>query len=217
MKNIIFIAPPAAGKGTQSSLIEEYYNIPHISIGDLLRNMISDNTEESEEIKELINKGELVDDEIVIDLLKKRIVQKDCSKGYILDGFPRNINQAKSYEKLLNELDLPKSLVIFLDLDREIAEKRVIGRVICPNCQNVYNEYFKETSPINAGLCDDCHVSLIKRSDDNKITFYERYDTYYEETKPVIDYYTEKGNLVTIDATLSKNEIFDKIKLVLGE
>lgn len=215
MKSIILIAPPAAGKGTQSKFIESNYNIPHISIGDLVRNVISENSNLGLELKKTVDEGKLIDDKFIIDLLKNRLSEADCSNGYILDGFPRNLNQAKDYEILEKELSLPDSIVIYLDLDKEIASKRILGRMMCPKCGFIYNSFFEETSPINDGLCDKCNEILVKRSDDNIETFNKRYDTYYSETKPLIDYYQKKGNLFIVDSNMSKEMIFNKIKSIL--
>lgn len=217
MKSIILIAPPAAGKGTQSKFIESEYNIPHISIGDLLRNIIASGSELGKSLENIINEGKLINDEIIINLLKQRLINNDCSNGYILDGFPRNLNQAKAYEKILDELNLSNSMVIYLDLDKDIALKRILGRTMCPNCGLIYNEFFRETSPINTGLCDKCHKKLVKRSDDNLETFNKRYDTYYIETKPLIDYYQKKGILFIIDSNMNKEKVFNQIKKVVEE
>lgn len=217
MKSIILIAPPAAGKGTQSSLIEKTYHIPHISTSDLIRKMISENNEKYGELQKSLDNGILISDDIILELLKVRLSNKDCSNGYILDGFPRNINQAYCYEEILKELNLNESIVIYLSLDKTIAEKRVLGRMVCPNCKSVYNKYFIETSPKLDGVCDKCNTKLEKRVDDNIETFDKRYDTYCKETKPLIDFYKSKNILCEIDSSLSKEIVFDKIKKVLED
>lgn len=216
MKNIIFIAPPAAGKGTQSKLVSEKYNIPHISTGDLLRNSINEDSEISKKIQETMEKGNLVSDEIILDLLEIRLNENDCHNGYILDGFPRNINQAKSYDNLLNKLNKDLGLVILLDLDKEIAKNRIIGRLSCKKCGHVYNELLDETKPKNKGFCDICNTELTKRSDDNIETFEERYNTYLKETKPLINYYEQKGNLYRINSGISKEYTFNEIERIIG-
>lgn len=215
MKSIILIAPPAAGKGTQSSLIEKTYHIPHISTSDLIRKMISENNEKYGELQKSLDNGILISDDIILELLKIRLSNKDYSNGYILDGFPRNINQAYCYEEILKELNLNESIVIYLSLDKTTAEKRVLGRMVCPNCKSVYNKYFIETSPKLAGVCDKCNTKLEKRVDDNIETFDKRYDTYCKETKPLVDFYKSKNILYEIDSSLSKEIVFDKIKKVL--
>lgn len=198
MKSIIFIAPPAAGKGTQSKLVSEKYNIPHISTGDLLRNVINDDSDLSRQIKALMEKGSLVGDDIILNLLENRLKQDDCMNGYILDGFPRNTNQAVEYENLLEKLNKDLGLVILLDLDKEIAKSRIVGRLSCKKCGSVYNEMIDAMQPKKTGFCDKCDLELSKRSDDNLETFEERYNTYLKETQPLIDYYEKKGTYITL-------------------
>lgn len=216
MKNIIFIAPPAAGKGTQSKLVSQKYNIPHISTGDLLRNVINSGSELGKSIKAEIDKGHFVSDEIILDLLKTRLNQDDCNGGYILDGFPRNLNQAKEYDNLLESLNKEIGYVILLDLDKEIAKKRIVGRLSCKNCGSVYNEYINEAMPKNKGICDKCNIELSKRDDDNEETFEERYNTYLKETEPLINYYENKGCLYRVNSGVSLERIFEEIERIIG-
>lgn len=200
MKSLIFIAPPAAGKGTQSEIISKKYNIPSISTGDLLRDARNQDNEIGRIIREKQDKGLLVDDEIVLSLLKSRLSESDCENGYILDGFPRNESQAVAYEKILNELNKELGIVILLEAPKELLMKRITGRVSCPKCKKVYNELFDHMKPVNEGICDICNVSLVKRSDDNAIAFEQRFQTYIEKTEPLINYYKKKGNLYTINS-----------------
>lgn len=216
MKSIIFIAPPAAGKGTQSKLVSDKYNIPHISTGDLLRSAINDDSDMSKLIKEEMQKGNLVSDEIILELLQERLKQDDCQTGYILDGFPRNTNQAIAYEKMLNELNKELGLVILLDLDKKTAKERIVGRLSCKNCGSVYNEFIEESKPKEKGLCDKCHLELSKRSDDNEETFEERFTTYLKETQPLIDYYEKQNHLYRIDSGISKDYTFKEIERIIG-
>lgn len=216
MKNIIFIAPPAAGKGTQSKLVSKKYNIPHISTGDLLRNVINSGSELGKNIKAEIDKGYFVSDEIILELLKTRLNQDDCNAGYILDGFPRNLNQAKEYDNLLESLNKDVGYVILLDLDKEIAKKRIVGRLSCKNCGSVYNEYINEAMPKNKGICDKCNIELSRRSDDNEETFEERYNTYLKETEPLINYYQNKGCLYRVNSGVSLERIFEEIVRIIG-
>lgn len=201
MKNLIFIAPPAAGKGTISELLKEKYALPHISTGDLLRQAILDNNPYKEEIETIQKQGLLVKDEIVLDLLKQRIECKDCENGYILDGFPRNIEQAESYEELLKDIHKDLGIVILLEVDKNLAKARITGRLNCPECGAIYNEAFDNMKPTIEGICDKCSAKLTKRSDDNEKTFLQRFDTYLEKTEPLINYYEEKGLLYRIDST----------------
>lgn len=216
MKNIILIAAPAAGKGTEASLIKEEFNIPHISTGDLLRNVTKSNDPKFKQIKEVLASGQLVSDDIVLELIKDRISKEDCNNGYILDGFPRNIEQAKSYEKILEELNKDLGIVVVIDIDKEIAKSRISGRVSCPKCGKVYNTNTEEMKPKHAGLCDACNIELVKRSDDNEETYEERYNSYVEKTAPLINYYGEKGILYHVDGSISKDNTHQQIKEILG-
>lgn len=216
MKNIIFIAPPAAGKGTVSEKVCSKYNIPHISTGDLLRDEIANSTKIGLQIKESMARGEFVSDEIITKLLKKRLSSKDCHKGFILDGYSRNISQAMTYDKLLEVLSYDMGIAIFLDIDREVALKRAMSRVVCSKCGASYNLSSSELSPVREGICDTCSGELKIRSDDNEETFMNRFDTYMTETYPLIEYYTKKNNLVKIDVNaLSALEVFEEVKKVI--
>ena len=215
MKNIIFIAPPAAGKGTISNMLESTYHMTHISTGDLLREETSSNSELGKYIKEQMQSGALVSDEIILDLLKKRISKDDCNDGYILDGFPRNVEQAQAYENILKELNKDLGYVFLLEVDKELAKKRIVGRISCPQCGAVYNEYMEETRPKKDGICDKCNISLVKRDDDNEETFEKRFNTYFEKTEPLINYYKEKGVLYNIPANCGKDTTFAAIKKVM--
>lgn len=214
MKSIIFIAPPAAGKGTQSKLLCDTYHIPHISTGDLLREASLVENERGNYIKEQISSGALVNDDIILELLEERLRKNDCDNGYILDGFPRNIEQAKAYEKILEKLQKEHGIVILLEVDKELACKRISGRLSCSNCGSVYNENIEEAKPKVEGICDRCGNKLMKRLDDNIETYGARYDTYLEKTKPLIDYYKDKNILYQVKG-ISKEETFEKIVSIL--
>ena len=180
MKSIILIAPPAAGKGTEAEQIKADYNIPSISTGDLLRDVVKGTGEKADAIREILNSGALVPDEIVLELLKDRISQADCENGYILDGFPRNVSQAEAYDKILEEMKRDAGLVIVLDIDKEIAKSRISGRYSCPKCGKIYNINNIDMKPKSAGLCDSCNVELTRRTDDNPETYEDRYNIYLE-------------------------------------
>lgn len=204
MKSIILIAPPAAGKGTEAAILKERYNIPHISTGDLLRKASQENTEEGREIKEQLEHGALVDDDVVVKLLRERILEPDCNNGYILDGFPRTVMQARIYENMLASINKELGTVIYLDIDRELARNRIIGRISCPKCGKVYNTLVEGLKPKMEGICDTCFVALYKRSDDTASTFDQRFDTYVEKTSKLIEYYKVKGILNVVDSSISK-------------
>ena len=213
MKNVIFIAPPAAGKGTQSELLVENYKYEHISTGDLLRNKQNDGSELGNQIKELLKTGKLIDDEIVTKLLKEKLVK--INGNFILDGYPRNIKQANILNNLLSELDINDIAVIYLDVDEDTAMKRALGRITCPKCKRTYNKYNELTKPKNIGLCDDCNIELVGRSDDNEETFKIRFNEYINNTKPLLDYYKEKDLLYVMENKIDPNELFESIKEVI--
>ena len=216
MKNIIFVAAPAAGKGTISAKVCTEYNIPHISTGDLLRNEIAASSKIGMEIKSAMARGEFVSDEVITKLLKKRLEAKDCKKGFILDGYPRNISPAKTYDNILKELNYDDGLVVFLDIDRELAMKRALSRVVCSKCGLSYNLINKEYAPLKEGICDNCGSSLKTRSDDNEESFINRFDTFMKETYPLLEYYEKKGNLLKIKVdNITTDDIFDEIKKVI--
>ena len=215
MKNLIFIAPPAAGKGTISEMIENRFHLPHISAGELLRDEIAHMTKLGLEIKDTMARGDFVPDEIVTKLLKKRLSSKDVKKGYILDGYPRTLSQAKDYDKLLEELSYEMGKVIYLTIDKETACKRALSRLVCQNCGATYNLSNPDLSPVREGICDLCNNKLSVRSDDNEETFKNRFDTYMKETYPLIEHYRSNNNLIEIDASKSPNEIFEEIKKVI--
>ncbi len=216
MKNIIFVAAPAAGKGTISAKVCTEYNIPHISTGDLLRNEIAASSKIGMEIKSAMARGEFVSDEVITKLLKKRLEAKDCKKGYILDGYPRNISQAKTYDNILKELNYDEGLVVFLDIDKSLAMKRALSRVVCSKCGLSYNLINKEYAPLKEGICDNCGSSLKTRSDDNEESFINRFDTFMKETYPLLEYYEKKGNLLKIKVdNITTDDIFDEIKKVI--
>lgn len=218
MKNIIFIAPPAAGKGTQSKLVSEEYNIPHISTGDLLREEVAKETDLGKSIKEDMDKGNLVSDEVITTLLKNRITSNDAKNGYILDGYPRTLNQAKIYKDLLKELHYDRGVVIFFDIDKERALKRTLSRIVCGNCGSSYNLLVDELKPKKENICDRCGHELKTRNDDTEEVFIHRFDTYINSTKELIDYYREEGLLHRIEV-LDKpaSVIFEEVKKVVND
>lgn len=212
MESIIFIAPPAAGKGTLSKMFQDKYKIPHISTGDLLREASRGNDEDSKKLHEKLKSGFLVDDEIIMKLLEERISQDDCKGAYIMDGFPRTINQAKAYEKLLNNLGKNIGQVFYIGVDIDVARDRIIGRLSCPKCNAVYNELIEGEQPKVKGACNTCQVNLIKRSDDNVETFEIRFKTYMENTEPLINYYDNLGILHYIPEDMDKKTAFKLIE-----
>lgn len=216
MKNIIFIAPPAAGKGTQSDLLVEKYGYIHISTGDLLREEIAAGGELANEISSIIEAGKLVSDELVATLLTKRLSQDDVKQhGFILDGYPRNIAQAKTLEEILEEVQSSVDVVIYLELDEENAMKRALGRATCPKCKKGYNLYLEGFKPQVDGICDVCGTKLETRSDDNEETFKSRFQTYMDSTSPLLEFYRAAGLLRNINSLQDKNKIFEEIESVI--
>lgn len=210
--NIILIAPPAAGKGTQAEFISKKYNLSCISTGSLLRETIANG--DPFQIQKKMRDGNLISDDIIISLVREKLI--DLNR-FVLDGFPRNINQARLLDEIFKEVNKKIDFVIYLSLEKSLGEQRIIGRRSCPKCKKVYNIYVNELRPSNENTCDDCKESLIVREDDNKETFENRYKIYKEQTEPLIDYYRSKGVLFEIDASQDKFEIFREIEDLLGE
>lgn len=218
MKSIIFIAPPAGGKGTLSEIICSKYNMPHISTGDLLRNASQFEDERGKYLKEQMGLGTLIRDDIIFDLIKERINEPDCDSGYVLDGFPRNMEQAEVYDQIIKDSGKNLGCVIVLDISKELASKRISGRLSCSNCGRVYNSNFDEMKPKMENVCDDCNSPLIKRFDDNADTYEVRYQTYLDKTQPLIEYYNKKNILYHVDVTKGIDYAIGKIEeIIRGE
>ena len=213
MKNVIFIAPPAAGKGTQSNrLIDLGYE--HISTGDMLREEIQKESSLGLTIKDILDKGNLVSDEVIFELIQDKLVNNQ--KPFILDGFPRTLKQAELLDNLFNELKIDNYSVIYLDISLEEALKRALGRLTC-KCGASYNSEFEKLMPKIAGICDKCGDKLIKRSDDNEESFKVRFETFIKNNQPIKDFYENKNKLYIIDTKLDTNEITEKIKDILND
>lgn len=209
MNKVIFIAPPAAGKGTQAKLLCEKYDLTHISTGDLLRKASKDNLQ----IQSKLNNGEFIDDSIIINLIKDEVNSLN-SNGYVLDGFPRNMKQAILFDEIINS----DYLVIYIDLSREIARDRILGRLYCPNCGASYNEFVLNNKPEIQGVCDECKSSLLRRNDDTVSTFENRFDTYINCTEPLLDYYKRKNKLYTVNGNQDTMKVFsDIVQIIEGE
>lgn len=214
MRGIIFVAPPAAGKGTQAKYVCEKYGYEHISTGDLLRKAAKEDTLEALYIEEKIDSGELVDDSLIVELLIKRL-DGIKSDGFILDGFPRNIYQAQLLDEVLKDIKL---YVFYIDADFNVVMKRFMGRRSCPNCGRVYNSLMEEFMPKKENICDNCGSTLIIRDDDNEETFMKRYEIYSNETEPLVSYYKDKNVLHHINGNLSQENIHKQIiKVLEGE
>jgi len=213
--NVIFLAVQGAGKGTFAKMLQDKYDYVHISTGDILRERALVDDEMGKKIKDMIDNGIFVPNDIIYDAIEYKITQPECQKGYILDGFPRNLEQAKGYDELLKKLGKELGVVINLTIPEKLLKKRIIGRRICKNCGDIYNIYFEEFMPEVEGVCDKCGGELYQRDDDNEESMNTRIKTYYEVTEPIIDYYKEKGVLKTIDSSQGNDIVFKEIENIL--
>ncbi|MDO9098988.1 MAG: adenylate kinase [Candidatus Methanoperedens sp.] len=212
--NIILLGPPGAGKGTQAKKISEYFSLPHISTGDILRENISNNTSLGLKAKSYMSRGELVPDELLITIIKDRLSRKDCSEGFMLDGYPRTIPQADALQMILTESGKKLDVVLNISVGDEELVKRLSGRRMC-KCGASYHVSFNP--PKKDGVCDVCKEKLYQRDDDKAEAVQNRLDVYKKQTQPLIDYYDKKGILRTIDGVNDIPKIFEDIKEVLEQ
>lgn len=196
---LILLGAPGAGKGTQAVVLAQALGVPHISTGDIFRANIKNNTPLGIKAKEYIDKGALVPDEVTIDIVRDRLKQPDCSKGFILDGFPRTIPQAEYLEDVLKGIGTTVDHVIDINVPDEVIIKRLSGRRVCSSCSATYHNVNNPTK--EEGICDACKAPTIQREDDREETIVKRLSTYHEQTEPLIEYYKGKGKLLTIDGT----------------
>jgi adenylate kinase len=212
---IVLLGAPGAGKGTQAKKLIEKYGIPQISTGDILRKAVADGTPLGKEAKSYMDKGELVPDSVVIGLVKERLAQDDCKKGFILDGFPRNTAQAETLDGVLAEMGMPLQVALSVDVDLDILMKRLTGRRTCRGCGQMYNIYFGP--PQKEGVCDKCGGELYQRDDDREETIRKRLEVYEAQTAPLIDYYQGKGILKRVNGEGDINKIFEEVCRILDE
>ncbi len=211
--NIVFLGPPGAGKGTQAKILIERYGIPQISTGDMLREHRAKGTELGKKAQEYMDKGQLVPDEIILGMVKERLSQPDCQKGFILDGFPRTVAQAEALDKLLSEMGKKLDFALALIVPDDLLVERLTGRRTCKNCGMMYHIKYKP--PKVEGKCDVCGGELYQRPDDNEETVRNRLKVYHEQTAPLIEYYKNKGILREIDGSKSIEEITQQIIAIL--
>ena len=212
-KTFVLMGAPGAGKGTQARLLQERLLLPQISTGDIFRALKTAQTPLAQEVRDIMERGQLVPDELTIELVKERTAQDDCKNGYILDGFPRTPAQARSLEKLATEQG-NDIVAVLIDVPLELLEKRMTGRRNCPVCNEIYNIYFKP--PRNDNVCDlHPEAQLTQRADDNSETVRNRLATYEEQTRPLIEYYKAAGLLHSVDGTREPEAIYDDIVRVL--
>mgnify|MGYP003940416791 FL=1 len=211
---IVLLGPPGAGKGTQAAKLVEKYDIPHISTGDIFRKHLKEKTKLGLKAKEYMDKGLLVPDELVVDIVKERLMEDDCKKGFLLDGFPRTVEQADALEDELKKQNLKLDGVINIEVRDEIIIDRLTGRLVCKKCGATFHEKFNK--PKQEGICDICGGELYTR-DDNKVeTVKNRLYVYKNQTQPLIDYYAQKGILKTINGEADTDMVFARICEVLG-
>ncbi|MEK7197474.1 MAG: adenylate kinase [Nitrospirota bacterium] len=211
---LVLLGAPGAGKGTQAKKLIDKYGIPQISTGDILRKNVADGTPLGKEAKVIMDSGGLVSDKIVLGLIEDRLKQSDCTKGFILDGFPRNTAQAQSLDGILKNLGMPIDSALSVDVPKDDLMKRLTGRRTCKGCQQMYNVYF--SAPKKDGVCDKCGGALFQRDDDKEETIKKRLDVYEAQTAPLFDYYGKKGILKSVTGVGSIDEIFNKVCKILG-
>lgn len=216
-RELIFLGPPACGKGTQTNRLAEYLGFPHVDTGSLLRVEIAKETEDGLVAKSFIDKGHLVPVDLVATMIGKRLAQPDCDNGYVLDGYPRSMEQALRLEDINARNDKGTPAVfkaIYFDIDTELLIERIINRQSCPKCGEIYNKKFKK--PLVENMCDKCNVELKARKDDTEEIARERFNTYFEETAPLIKFYEDKGVLYKINANGAIDEVWERLLSVVN-
>ncbi|MBU1027296.1 MAG: adenylate kinase [Candidatus Margulisbacteria bacterium] len=211
---LVFLGPPGSGKGTQAKVLSEKRKLPHISLGDILRHEVRQESEIGLRAKEFINAGKLVPDELTIELTKKRISQADCSHGFILDGFPRSAAQAEALDKMFVDMGLTLDSVIYFAVNEDAVVERLTGRRSCKKCGAVYHIKFK--LPKADDVCDVCGGELYQRKDDQEDAIRTRFEVYAQQTKPLIERYQAAGKLAQIDANGAIDEVLNRLLSVIG-
>lgn len=204
---IILLGAPGSGKGTQASLMAEKYNLPHLSTGEIFREHIKNQTPLGVKVKEVMDSGNLCPDDLTIQIVKDRLSKEDCNGGYLLDGFPRNLTQAKALDEFL-----APDVIINIDVDIKKIEHRIVGRRSCPKCKGSFHIHFIG----NTEICPTCGAKLVIRKDDNAETVKERLSVYQNQTAPLINYYKAQGKLVSVNGNQEINDVFSEIVKVLG-
>jgi len=211
---IIMLGAPGAGKGTQAKMIAKEYGIPHISTGDIFRANIKEGTELGKEAKTYMDAGQLVPDELTVKILLDRVAKDDCKDGYVLDGFPRTIPQAEVLDEALTKLGDKIDFAIDVDVPDENIVRRMGGRRACVTCGATY--HIEHVPPKTEGICDTCGSELILRDDDKPETVSNRLKVYHDQTQPLIEFYTKKGVLKSVDGTIDMMDVFASIKAILN-
>ncbi|MEF9922541.1 MAG: adenylate kinase [Anaerovoracaceae bacterium] len=215
MLRTILLGPPGAGKGTQAVMIAEKYNVPHISTGDIFRENIKKGTELGKRAQEYMNKGELVPDDLVIEIATTRLLADDCKNGFLLDGFPRTVHQAEKLDEFLSAHGQKLDKVLDIDVEKEELMTRLTGRRVCKVCGASY--HVTNIPPKKDGICDACGGQLFQRADDTVETVKNRIEVYNQQTMPLVDYYEKAGNIAHIDGAMGLESVFTDITKALGE
>ncbi|MBQ5554233.1 MAG: adenylate kinase [Erysipelotrichaceae bacterium] len=211
--NLLIIGAPGAGKGTMSDLLINTYHLVHVSTGDMLRAAVKAGTPVGLKAQEYMNKGALVPDEVIHDIIVERLSQDDIKAGFLFDGYPRTIVQAQDLDLILKEIGLKIDAVINLNIEDDELIKRITGRRLCPTCGEIFNIYYK--APAKEGVCDKCGAELITRKDDNLESLTVRLQEYHKNTQPVIEYYEKAGLVANVDAKQGVDEVFGDIRKLL--
>ena len=213
MIDLVFLGPPGAGKGTYAKELVKILGIPHISTGDMFREAVASGSELGKKVKEIMDRGDLIPDEIVNAVVRERLSKPDCEKGFILDGYPRTVEQAKALDEMLKEMKRELMWAIFFDVPEDVVVVRLTNRRICPKCGRIYN--LLTSPPKEDNLCDVCKVPLVQREDDKEEVVRRRYKVYMEKTVPVVEYYEERGKLQRLDGTAGvENVVKEVLRLV---
>lgn len=212
--NLILLGPPGAGKGTQAVRIIEKYNIPHISTGDIFRKNIKEGTELGKKAQEYMNKGELVPDDLVIEIATTRLLEEDCKNGFLLDGFPRTVYQAEKLDAFLAAQNKKVDNVLDIAVEKDELMRRLIGRRVCRSCGATY--HVESMPPKKEGVCDQCGGELYQRADDTEETVENRIEVYNSQTMPLVEYYEKAGNIAHIDGSIGLENVFNTIVSILG-
>jgi len=212
---LLIMGRPGAGKGTQAANIKEYYNIPHISTGDMFRAAMKNGTKLGLLAKSYMEKGALVPDEVTIGIVEERLQEDDCKNGFLLDGFPRTIAQAEAFDAFLTSNNIKLDAALNVDVDASILIRRMVGRRVCKTCGATYHVEFNPSK--KEGICDNCGSPLIQRPDDTEQTAVSRLQTYDAQTAPLLDFYAKKNLLKTVNGDQPLDKVFDDIKAVLGK
>ena len=209
----ILLGAPGSGKGTQAKRLQNLFSVPHISTGDMLRAEVAKGSELGKKVQEIMTSGKLVSDDLMMEVIEERFKAADVKAGYLLDGYPRTVKQAESFEAMLKRLNFPEPKVIYLELENQILVDRLLGRLSCTKCGAAFHKEFNP--PKKADICDLCGSALVQRKDDSEDTVVKRLQVFETETSVLLDFYKKRNQLKKIDGKLPLDEITEAIKKVL--